>query len=62
LVPARRITREIGDMSQNNVLTLKVLMPEYLPTDSPDYIDSEDIDFIIVVTKGGDSVQAEIVD
>ena len=62
MVPARRITREIGDMSQNNVLTLKVLMPEYLPTDSPDYIDSEDIDFIIVVTKGGDSVQAEIVD
>ena len=46
----------------NNVLNLKVLMPEYLPADSPDYIDSEDIDFIIVVTKGGDSVQAEMVD
>tara|TARA_R110000751_G_scaffold30770_1_gene78469 strand:+ start:942 stop:1127 length:186 start_codon:yes stop_codon:yes gene_type:complete len=59
---AGTITKEIDDMSQNNVLTLKVLMPEYLPTDSPDYIDSGDIDFIIVVTKGGESVQAEIVD
>ena len=46
----------------DNILKLKVLMPEYLPTDSPDYIDSGDIDFIIVVTKGGESVQAEIVD